>query len=415
MRIAIIGSGIAGLTAAHRLQDRHAVTIFEAGTYAGGHTHTVDVDAGGTPYAIDTGFIVFNHQHYPRFTQLLDELQVPSHPTVMDFSVRSERSGLEYGSRSLNAVFAQRRNLVRPAFAGMIRDVIRFNREAASGPLPDDQVSVGAYLDHHRYRPAFADEYLLALGASLWSCPPARFRAFSMRFVIEFLRNHALLQLTGQPVWRVVTGGSRRYVEALIARFTGEIRLGHAVRRVRRFPGHVTITDYTGAEATFDHVVLACHADQSLAMLADPSRVERDVLNAFPYQRNDVLLHTDPSVLPRSRRAWASWNYTVPAAARETVSVTYQMNRLQGLRAPHLFNVTLNDNGRVRPEHVLARFVYEHPAFMPGRDAMQRRHAELIDVNRTSFCGAYWGYGFHEDGVRSGLAVARTLSRSLAA
>jgi uncharacterized protein len=415
MRIAIIGSGIAGLTAAHRLQDRHAVTIFEAGPYAGGHTHTVDVELGRRAYAIDTGFIVFNHRHYPEFTRLLRELNVPSHPTVMDFSVRSERSGIEYGSRSINAVFAQRRNLLRPEFTGMIRDVLRFNREAATGPLPDDRMTVGEYLERGGYGRAFADDYLLALGASLWSSPPARFRSFSVRFVIEFLRNHALLQLSGQPVWRVVTGGSRRYVDALLARFTGEVRLNHAVRQVRRHPGYVVVTDHTGAQGVFDHVVLASHADQSLKLLADPSPIEREVLSAFPYQRNEVLLHTDASVLPRNRRAWASWNYVVPAADRDTVSVTYQMNRLQGLRAPHLFNVTLNDTGLVRPDRVLARLVYEHPVFMPGRDAMQRRHRELIDVNRTSFCGAYWGYGFHEDGVRSGLAVTDALARSLAA
>lgn len=297
----------------------------------------------------------------------------------------------------------------------MLWDLLRFNREAASGPLPDDRLTVGEYLERGGYGRAFSDDYLLALGGALWSSPPARFRAFSVRFVIEFLRNHAMLQLAGQPVWRVVTGGSRRYVDALVARFKGDIRLNCPVRQVRRAPLRAMVTDHTGAEAAFDHVILACHADQSLRLLADASPIEREVLGAFPYQRNEVLLHTDPAVLPDSRRAWASWNYTVPATDRDTVSVTYQMNRLQGIRAPHLFNVTLNDHGRVRPDHVLARLVYEHPVFGPGRDAMQRRHQELIDVNRTSFCGAYWGFGFHEDGVRSGLAVTDALHRRRAA
>jgi len=415
MRLAVIGSGIAGLTAAHYLQDRHDVTIFESGSYAGGHTHTVAVQIGSRSYDIDTGFIVFNHRYYPRFTRLLAELDVPTHPTSMDFSVRSERTGIEYGSRSLNAVFAQRRNLVRPDFARMLWDVVRFNRDAGSAPLPDDGVTVEDYVSRRGYSAAFVDDYLLALGASLWSSPPSRFRTFSMRFVLEFLRNHALLQLTGQPVWRVVTGGSRRYVEAILGRFSGEIRLNHPVRRVRRSADRVTVTDHTGADASFDHVVLACHADQALGLLTDPSPVEREVLGAFPYQRNDVVLHTDVAVLPRSRRAWASWNYTVPAADRDRVSVTYNMNRLQGLRAPYVFNVTLNDAGLIQPGRVLARFVYEHPIFIPGRDAAQLRHRELIDVNRTSFCGAYWGFGFHEDGVRSGLAVTDALARRRAA
>lgn len=224
-----------------------------------------------------------------------------------------------------------------------------------------------------------------------------------------------MLQLSGQPVWRVVEGGSRRYVEALLGRFSGEVLLNRPVRRVQRLADAAVVEDASGAGARFDHVVLACHADQALGLLADPSPVERDVLRAFPYQRNEVLLHTDPGVLPRKRRTWASWNYHVPAEDRNAVSVTYNMNRLQGLAARPLFNVTLNDHGQVRPEHVLRRFVYEHPLFEPGRDAAQQRHDELIDVNRTSFCGAYWGFGFHEDGVRSGLAVVRRLERRTAA
>jgi len=415
MRIAIIGSGISGLTAAHRLQADHDVTLFEAGDHAGGHTHTVDVEVEGRAYAIDTGFIVFNTLHYPNFTALLAELDVASKPTVMSFSVRSDRSGLEYSSASLNAVFSQRRNLARPTFWRMLRDITRFNRLASSGALPEDRMTVADYAALHGYSPAFVDEYLVPLGASLWSSPPRRFRAFSMRFVIEFLRNHAMLQLSGQPVWRVVEGGSRRYVEALLARFSGQLLLNRPVRRVRRLADRVVVEDASGADARFDHVVFACHADQALGLLADPSPVEREVLVAFPYQRNEVLLHTDPGVLPRTRRAWASWNYHVPAEDRNAVSVTYNMNRLQGLAARPLFNVTLNDHGQVRPEHVLRRLIYEHPLFEPGRDAAQRRHDELIDVNRTSFCGAYWGFGFHEDGVRSGLAVVRRLERRSAA
>ena len=315
LRIAIIGSGISGLTAAHRLQQHHQVTIFEAGPAAGGHTHTADVTLDGRRYAVDTGFIVFNHRHYPRFTELLADLGVASQPTVMSFSVRSDRSGLEYSSASVNALFAQRRNLVRPQFARLLWDIRRFNHDAAASGLPDDRTTVAEYVEQHGYSKAFRDLYLVPMGASLWSSPPRRFLGFSIRFVIEFMRNHALLQISGQPTWRVITGGSRTYVDALLARFTGAVVFNRPIRQVQRLADRVLLTDATGHQAPFDQVILACHADQALGMLADPSPVEREVLGAFPYQRNEVLLHTDTSVLPRSRRAWASWNYHVPATA----------------------------------------------------------------------------------------------------
>jgi predicted NAD/FAD-binding protein len=415
VRIAIIGSGIAGLTAAFHLQSRHQITHFEDDARPGGHTHTVEVTLDGERHAIDTGFIVFNDRFYPRFTRLLDTLGVPSRPTSMSFSVRSDRTGLEYASASVGALFAQRRNLARPGFYRMLADIARFNREASRGALPDDGMTVGEYVERGGYGPGFLHEYLVPLGASLWSSPPRRFGGFSVRFVVEFLRNHAMLQLGGQPVWQVVEGGSRRYVDALLARFHGEVLLNRPVRAIERRPDRVRLIDGSGAEATFDHVVVACHADQALRLLADPTAPERELLGAFPYQRNDVVLHTDEGVLPRNRRAWASWNYHVPREDRDAVSVTYCMNRLQGLSSRHVFNVTLNDPGRVRPERVLRRFVYEHPVFLPGRDAAQRRHHELAGANRTSFCGAYWGFGFHEDGVASGLAVTEALRPGLAA
>lgn len=415
MRIAIVGAGISGLAAAWRLQRSHDVTLFETSRLAGGHTHTHDVIVDGARFAVDTGFIVFNHDHYPLFTRLLSELDVASQPTDMSFSVRSDRSGVEYCSRSFDTVFAQRRNLVRPAFLRMLGDIRRFLRSARQSDLPGDDVTVQEYVDRERYGPAFVDEYLVPLGASLWSSPPSAFRAFSMRFVIEFLRNHALLQLAGQPVWRVIRGGSHTYVKALLARLAGPVMLGRSIRGVERLADRVVLADDRGDRATFDHVVLACHADQALRLLVDASPIEREILAAFPYQRNNVLLHTDTSVLPRNRRAWASWNYHVPATDRAAVSVTYDMNRLQGIDAPVRFNVTLNDAGLVRDDRVLARFVYEHPEFRPGREAAQRRHHELIGVNRTSFCGAYWGYGFHEDGVRSGYTVVDALEKRRAA
>ena len=415
MRIAIIGAGISGLTAALALDRDHDVTVFEAGAWIGGHTHTIDVEVDGRPYAVDTGFIVFNTRHYPRFTELLDALGVASQPTDMSFSVRSDRTGREWNSASASGILAQPLNALRPSFLRMLSDVVRFNRLASSAPLPDDRTTVEAWTRAHGLGDAFLDEYLIPLGASLWSSPPRRFREFSMRFVIEFLHNHAMLQVKGQPVWRVVRGGSQRYVDALVDRLRAPVRVRTPIVSVGRRPDAVVVREATGATATFDHVVLACHADQALRLLEDASPVEREVVGAFGYQPNDVLLHTDDRVLPRSRRAWASWNYHVAADDRDAVSVTYNMNRLQGLDAPVLFNVTLNDSGLVRPDRVLARFTYEHPVFAPGRDAAQRRHAEVVGVNRTSFCGAYWGFGFHEDGVRSGLAVAEPLLARMAA
>ena len=332
----------------------------------------------------------------------------------MSFSVQSDRSGREWSSASLDAVFAQRRNALRPGFYRMLWDIARFHRLAAAD-LPGDDVTVEAFLEAHGFGPAFADEYFVPLGASLWSSPPQRFRQFSARFVIEFLRNHAMTQVGGQPTWRVIEGGSRTYVEAFAGRFRGRVLTATPVRSICRRADRVIITDASGAQASFDQVVIGSHADQALRLLDDPTPTERALLSAFPYQRNDVVLHTDERVLPKRRRAWASWNYHLPRDARGAVSVTYCMNRLQGIRSRHIFNVTLNDSGRVRPEQVLRRFVYDHPVFVPGRDAAQRRHAELIGANRTSYCGAYWGYGFHEDGVQSALAVCRAIERRAAA
>jgi len=409
MRIGIIGTGIAGLTAAHRLRGRHELTLFEAGSWVGGHSHTVDVTVDGRDFAVDTGFIVFNRFNYPLFTKLLDELDVPSQPTTMSFSVKCDRTGLEYGSASFDTLFADRRNLVRPGFLGMLNDVRRFLRAARSEGLPVDTETVAQYVERRGFGQPFVDHFLVPLGSSLWSSPPRQFLTFPMRFVIEFLGNHSMLQMGGQPVWRVVVGGSRRYVSRITHGLSDRIHLNTPIGRVERHPTHVRLVDADGAESRFDHVVIACHADQALAMLADATPVERDLLSKFPYQKNDVVLHTDESVLPTNRRAWASWNYHVPLEERDTVSVTYNMNRLQTLESSSTINVTLNDPGSVREDRVLARFVYDHPLFVPGRDAAQRRHHAVAAARRTSFCGAYWGFGFHEDGVRSGTAVAQAI------
>ena len=416
MQIAIVGSGISGLTAAYYLHPRHAVTVLESATRTGGHTRTVRVVMDGRVYHVDTGFVVFNETHYPRFARLLADLGVPSRPTTMSFSVRHDPSGLEYASASLGAFFAQRRNVLRPRFHRMWMDILRFHREApALDGVRGDETTVADYVRGRGFGREFLDHYLAPLGAALWSCPPGTFRSFPIRFVVDFLGNHHMLQVRGQPVWRVVEGGSRRYVEAMTAGFRGRIRTGRGVVRIRRFADRVDVWDAAGRRERFDHVVLACHADQALGLLADPHPSEAEVLSAFPYQPNDAVLHTDTRVLPRRRRAWASWNCHVPAFDPAAVRVSYNMSRLQGLDGPRVFIVTLNDADGVSSEKVIARFRFTHPVFTPGRSAAQARHAELVDARRTSFCGAYWGYGFHEDGVRSGMAVAEALGRRRAA
>jgi predicted NAD/FAD-binding protein len=414
-RIAIVGGGIAGLVCADRLRDRHDVTLFEANDYIGGHTNTVDVTLGGERHAIDTGFIVYNESNYPNFTRLLDRLDVATQPTTMSFSVRCDRTGLEYNGTSINRLFAQRRNLFRPRFHRMIRDILRFGREATE-VLDDDgeRLTVGDYVSERGYGAEFVEHYLVPMGASIWSCPPSTFRAFPIRFVVEFLRNHAMLDVSGRPQWRVVRGGSRCYVDALTRPFTDRIRLKTPVRRVRRHADRVEITAGRDGVEVFDHVIFACHSDQALRVLEDPSPTERELLAAFPYQRNEAVLHTDRSVLPRRRLAWAAWNYHLRRDDPSAVAVTYNMNILQRLASRHTFCVTLNDDAGIAPERVIQRFDYDHPVYTTGRAAAQRRHHEVIDASRTSFCGAYWGYGFHEDGVKSALRVANAFGRRLA-
>lgn len=392
MRIALIGSGIAGLTAADRLRHRHDVVLFEANNYVGGHTHTVDVEHDGERHAIDTGFIVFNSRTYPHFEALLNELGVASRPTTMSFSVRCDRTGLEYCGSSLRGLFAQPINLFRPRFHRLLRDILRFNREAPKildqqGDRRIEASTVAEYVSRERYSQEFAERYLLPMGAAIWSCPIETFGAFPIRFVVEFYQNHGLLAIRDRPVWRVVDGGSRTYVEALLKRFGArvDVRLNSPVHCVRRSAHAVEIALRGRPPESFDHVVFACHADQALRMLADPTTAEREILNAFPYQRNVAVLHTDISTLPRSRHAWASWNYHIGKHANGRATVTYCMNILQQLKSRHIFNVTLNGENDIPPERVLGSFVYEHPVFTLERDAAQRRHGELLNANRSSY------------------------------
>lgn len=411
MRIAVVGAGISGLVASYLLAREHHVTVLEAADYPGGHTNTVTVDLGAGPCAVDTGFIVFNHRTYPSFTRLLARLGVRSQPSQMSFGVHCARTGREWSSRAL---FAQRSNLARPGFWRMLVDIVRFYRAAPRlTRQPGRELTVRDYLRRARMSGAFVDHYLVPLGASMWSCPPHAFLDFPMRFLARFMENHGMLALTGLPTWRVIRGGSARYVDALTRGLRDRIRLRARVVEIRRHPDHVQVTTEAGGPETYDHVVIACHSDQALAMLADPSPLEREVLGAIRYQTSDVVLHTDESVLPRSRRAWAAWNYYIPPDDREHAVLTYNMNILQSLRAPRVACVTVNDEGRIDPSKILRRIRYHHPLFTLDTPRAQALHDRLIQHDRTSYCGAYWGFGFHEDGVASALAVARAFGLGL--
>jgi uncharacterized protein len=413
VRIAVVGAGISGLTAARLLEAENEITVFESEDRPGGHTHTVDVEVAGERHAVDTGFIVMNEENYPEFSRLLGKLGVATQPTTMSFSVRCDRTGIEYNGSSLRQLFAQRLNLLRPGFLRMLLDILRFFREAPDVLAAEGETeTVSGWVGSRKYGRMFLPFFLEPLGASLWSCPPGTFREFPMRFVVDFLANHRMLKRTGRPQWRVVRGGSRNYLVPLVRPFRDRLRLRCPVRRVLRTDDGVRIATDAGEEV-FDEAVIACHADQALRMLGDPSAAERKVLGAFPYLDNTVTLHTDPAVLPRRRRAWGSWNFHRPAEERDRTTVTYCMTILQSLATETVFNVTLNEDEAIDPSRVLRRFAYAHPVYSRGRAAAQARHGELIRARRTSFCGAYFGYGFHEDGVRSARRVAEAFGRSL--
>ena len=410
MKIAIIGSGISGLACAHYLHKQHEVHVFEASPRIGGHTATVDVAMGGRRFAVDTGFIVYNDWTYPNFIGLLDELGVSSKPTEMSFSLSDRDSGLEYAGSNLDTLFAQRRNLVSPRFLSMLKDIVRFNRQSVqhvdSGESAAD-MTLGEYLERYRYGTSFRDYYLLPMGSAIWSADMADMMAFPLHFFVRFFRNHGLLNIVDRPQWRVIEGGSREYLKPLCAGFARNIRVNSPVLGVRRMENGIELSLPGDAAERFDHVVFACHSDQALAMLRDPTVDESAILSALPYRSNDVVLHTDTRLLPRNRRAWSSWNYLRRDPGQRAV-LTYNMNILQGLSAPETFCVTLNDTAAINPHRILGRFSYDHPVFTLAGMRAQERWQE-INNQRTWYCGAYWRNGFHEDGVYSALRVASAL------
>ncbi|MEM7262733.1 MAG: FAD-dependent oxidoreductase, partial [Planctomycetota bacterium] len=361
--------------------------------------------------------IVFNEANYPHFTELLREIGVASRPTSMSFGVSIGEPDLEYrgeakeGGRGIDwgGLFAQKRNLARPGFWRMVRDIVRFRKVAPCAlAATDDSTTVAEFLAKHRFSSEFADFYLVPLGAALWSCPPGTFRRFPMRFVAEFLANHHMLALGERPVWRTIVGGSREYLGPLSAPFAQRIRTSTPVRQVRRTPEGMLVDTPHGTER-FDRVVLACHADTALRILAEPLPEEREVLSAFPYQKNTAILHNDPSVLPRRREAWSSWNYAAASVSDERATVSYWMNSLQGIDDPTPYCVTLNEDDRIDPSKVLRRIDYDHPVYTASRQAAWAKREQFVDFHGVSYCGAYWGYCFHAEGVRSGLVVAAAI------
>jgi len=438
-KIAIIGSGISGLTAGFLLHRLHDITLFEAAPALGGHTATVDVTQGGRNYAVDTGFIVFNDRTYPNFLKLLARIGVASEPAEMSFSVKSPE-GLEYNGHNLDTLFAQRSNLLSPRFYRFVAEILRFNRQAqawlgeqksagqtpADSPEPTDshepadspeptnslELTLGAFLQAGGFSDYFARHYILPMGAAIWSSTLADMRAFPLGFFLRFFQNHGLLDVANRPQWYVIPGGSREYLGPLTSGWQQQIRLACPVQGIRRVADGVVIQSPRGEEH-FDEVILACHSDQALRLLQDASAREQAILGAMPYQANEVWLHTDVNCLPARRKAWASWNYQLDTDEQARPLVSYNMNILQGLDSPSPFCVSLNPAGKVDESQVLRRFVYDHPVFNLASIQAQKARADICGQDHTHFCGAYWYNGFHEDGVRSALDVAERFGASL--
>jgi hypothetical protein len=407
MRVAVIGAGISGLTSAWYLSRKlgYDVSVFEANDYIGGHTDTHYLDVLGKTWAVDSGFIVFNEHNYPNFCQLLNELEVDSKPTEMSFSVQDEKTGLEYNATSLNKLFCQRKNLFSPRFYRMLKDLFRFYKQApAVLDEPDNKQTVEAYLKQHQYSDVFIHDHLLPMACALWSGPSDSLMSMPIRYLVAFMNNHKMLSLQGRPQWRVVKGGSQQYVKKLLMQFEGRVFSSSPVSSVRRVYNGAVLT-VAGEQLPFDAVVFACHSDQALKLLSDPSPAEQEVLAGIEYQQNLMQLHADENVLPENPAAWASWNVHVGEALKQRCTVSYHMNTLQGLNAPVEFIVSLNAADRVNPDKVFVERQYAHPVYSERTLQSQQRWSDISGHQHSYFCGAYWGWGFHEDGVNSALQV----------
>jgi predicted NAD/FAD-binding protein len=414
MRVAIVGAGVSGLVAAHLLHREHEIVVYEANDYAGGHANTVRVETDYESHDVDTGFIVMNDRNYPNFTHLLDRLGVARQPTHMSFSVKGEDEDFEYAGTP-GGLFCQPRNLLSPRFQRMILELLRFNRElrgllarSASAAEPHAEESLQAFLERRRFSRAFVERLIVPQVSAVWSADPRQMHSLPVRFMAEFFANHGMLGFRDRPRWSTIAGGSARYVDALLAAFRERVRLSTPVRSITRHSGHVEILaggPHDGATGErYDQVVIATHSDQALRMLDDPSPQEAELLGAIPYQRNEAVLHTDSSLLPRRHRARAAWNFHLLREPKPVSTVTYYMNHLQRLRADRDFCVTLNRTEAIDPAKIIRTISYAHPVYTPAGVAAQQRHGAISSFERrTHYCGAYWGWGFHEDGVRSAI------------
>ena len=409
--VAVIGAGISGLAAAYLLSRRYRVHLFEEQRRLGGHTNTVIISTPNGSVSLDTGFLVHNDRTYPNLVRLFTELGVATHDSDMSFAVSCRRSGLEYSSRGANGFFAQRRNLVNPSHLSLLWEILRFNREAPAllSAKNAERQTLGDFLESHDFGEAFTHRYLLPMASAIWSTSLEAVRSFPAVTLIRFFDNHGLLSLDSQPTWKVVSGGSHTYIPKLVAQVSGDIHVGAAIQAVRRGEAGVTVAFHDRPSMAFDEVVFACHGDQVLPLLADPSERERDVFAGFTTTTNVAWLHTDASVLPARAPARASWNYLLAADAGAPPMVTYDLNRLQGLTTSEQYCVTLNPDSRIDEHRVLQRLVYRHPLYTREAISAQRQWGEVSGVNRTHYCGAYWFYGFHEDGLNSALRVAGAL------
>jgi predicted NAD/FAD-binding protein len=413
MRIAIIGSGISGLTAAYLLHEDHQIVVYEQNDYIGGHANTVDVELQGERYPVDTGFIVFNEKTYPNFVKLLRQLGVAWKDSHMSFSIHCDRTGLEYSPSSLGSLFAQRRNILRPLFWRMVWDIFRFRRHYLSVLNGPTDLTLTDLLEREQYSRFFRDYFIIPMGAAIWSADPKPFGQIPARFFVRFFHHHGFLNVHNQPQWLTIRQGSREYVKALTAGFRNQIHLNRAAVGIRRKDGHVIVRTAEGAEESYDQVIIATHSDQALKILADPSEAERKILSAVPYKKNPTVLHTDDTLLPRIRKTWASWNYRIPETSQSSVILTYNMNILQSIEAPATFCVTLNNKQATDSKQILYEIEYAHPVFTRASVEVQRDHQKISGINRTHYCGAYWGNGFHEDGVNSALTVCRHFGKRL--
>ena len=414
MRIAVIGTGISGLTSAYLLSEDHEVVVYEANDYIGGHTNTADVAFNGKNYAVDTGFIVFNEKTYPNFIKLMLRLGVGWQDSVMSFSVQCDKTGLVFSPSSINSLFIQRRNLLRPSFYRMLWDVLRFKRDSEVLLESEDfELTLADFLKTKEYSQFFIQHFIIPMGEAVWSADPVKFNDFPARYFAQFFKNHGFLNVKDQPQWLTIKGRSRQYIDPITQPYADQIQPNCPITSVRRYSDHVEVQPQNQMPEKFDQVVIATHSDQALDMLDDPSDIETNILGAIPYQENHAVLHCDESLLPSKKAAWASWNYHIPQEDLGRVAVTYDMNILQSIGAPQELCVSLNLAKTIDPAKIYREMIYHHPVYNPDSLAARHSHQEINGVNRTYFAGAYWGYGFHEDGVVSALEVCKHFGKAL--